>query len=74
VRVQRVAMRLHEPPERFLVTALGRLEFHPAMSFPAAGGSYRYATKGLELVESRATAGGVTIHVHRPTGRPQYST
>jgi dihydrofolate reductase len=28
----------------------------------------------LELVESRATAGGVTIQVYRPTGRPQYAT
>jgi dihydrofolate reductase len=27
----------------------------------------------LELVESRATSGGVTIQVYRPTGRPQYS-
>jgi dihydrofolate reductase len=28
----------------------------------------------LELVESRATPGGVTIQVYRPTGRPQYAT
>ena len=28
----------------------------------------------LELVESRATASGVTIQVYRPTGRPQYGT
>jgi dihydrofolate reductase len=28
----------------------------------------------LELVESRATASGVTIQVYRPTGRPQYAT
>ena len=28
----------------------------------------------LELVDSRATASGVTIHVYRPTGRPQYAT
>src|SRR5688572_8396313 len=28
----------------------------------------------LQLVESRATAGGVTIQVYRPTGRPQYAT
>jgi dihydrofolate reductase len=28
----------------------------------------------LELVESRATPGGVTIQVYRPTGRPQYTT
>jgi dihydrofolate reductase len=27
----------------------------------------------LELVESRATSGGVTIHVYRPAGRPQYT-
>jgi dihydrofolate reductase len=27
----------------------------------------------LELVESRATPGGVTIQVYRPTGRPQYA-
>ena len=26
----------------------------------------------LELVESRATANGVTIQVYRPAGRPQY--
>jgi dihydrofolate reductase len=26
----------------------------------------------LDLVESRATSGGVTIQVYRPTGRPQY--
>ncbi|HTE49681.1 MAG TPA: dihydrofolate reductase family protein [Kofleriaceae bacterium] len=28
----------------------------------------------LELVESQATPGGVTIQVYRPTGRPQYGT
>ena len=28
----------------------------------------------LELVDSRATPKGVTIHVYRPTGRPQYAT
>jgi dihydrofolate reductase len=28
----------------------------------------------LDLVESRATIGGVTIQVYRPTGRPQYAT
>jgi dihydrofolate reductase len=28
----------------------------------------------LELVESRATSGGVTIQVYRPGGRPQYAT
>jgi dihydrofolate reductase len=27
--------------------------------------------KALELVQSRATPGGVTIQVYRPTGRPQ---
>jgi dihydrofolate reductase len=27
----------------------------------------------LELVESRATPGGVTIQVYRPAGRPQYA-
>jgi len=28
----------------------------------------------LDLVESRATSGGVTIQVYRPTGRPEYAT
>ena len=28
----------------------------------------------LELVESRATANGVTIQVYRTAGRPQYAT
>jgi dihydrofolate reductase len=28
----------------------------------------------LELVDSRATAEGITIQVYRPTGRPQYAT
>lgn len=28
----------------------------------------------LDLVESQATANGVTIQVYRPTGRPQYAT
>jgi len=28
----------------------------------------------LDLVDSRATPGGVTIQVYRPTGRPQYAT
>jgi dihydrofolate reductase len=28
----------------------------------------------LELVDSRATPGGVTIQVYRPSGRPQYAT
>jgi dihydrofolate reductase len=30
--------------------------------------------RALELVDSRATSGGVTIHVYRPTGRPRYAT
>jgi dihydrofolate reductase len=30
--------------------------------------------RALELVESRATPGGVTIQVYRPIGRPQYAT
>jgi len=29
--------------------------------------------RALELVESRPTSSGVTIHVYRPTGRPQYA-
>jgi dihydrofolate reductase len=37
--------------------------------FPATG-----LDTALELVESRATAGGVTIQVYRPTGRPRYAT
>jgi dihydrofolate reductase len=37
--------------------------------FPATG-----RDRALELVDSRATAGGVTIQVYRPTGRPQYAT
>ena len=37
--------------------------------FPATG-----PDTALELVESRATPGGVTIQVYRPTGRPQYAT
>ena len=28
----------------------------------------------LDLVESRSTTTGITIHVYRPTGRPQYAT
>ena len=28
----------------------------------------------LELVDSQSTKSGVTIHVYRPTGRPQYAT
>jgi dihydrofolate reductase len=30
--------------------------------------------RALDLVESRATPGGVTIQVYRPAGRPQYAT
>jgi dihydrofolate reductase len=37
--------------------------------FPDAG-----PDTALELVESRATGGGVTIQVYRPAGRPQYAT
>jgi dihydrofolate reductase len=37
--------------------------------FPAAG-----PDMALELVDSRATPSGVTIHVYRPAGRPQYAT
>lgn len=37
--------------------------------FPDAG-----PDTALDLVDSRATAGGVTIHVYRPSGRPQYAT
>ena len=37
--------------------------------FPADG-----PDAALELAESRATRGGVTIQVYRPTGRPQYAT
>ena len=37
--------------------------------FPATG-----PDTALELLDSRATAGGVTIQVYRPTGRPQYAT
>jgi dihydrofolate reductase len=36
--------------------------------FPATGPDI-----ALELVESRATPGGVTIQVYRPAGRPQYA-
>jgi dihydrofolate reductase len=36
--------------------------------FPATG-----PDAALELVDSRSTPGGVTIHVYRPTGRPQYA-
>ena len=36
--------------------------------FPATG-----PDMALELVDSRATSGGVTIQVYRPTGRPQYA-
>jgi dihydrofolate reductase len=37
--------------------------------FPATG-----PDTALELVDSRATGGGVTIQVYRPAGRPQYAT
>jgi dihydrofolate reductase len=37
--------------------------------FPATG-----PDTALELVDSRATPGGVTIQVYRPSGRPQYAT
>ena len=37
--------------------------------FPAAG-----PDTALDLVDSRATPGGVTIQVYRPAGRPQYAT
>ena len=37
--------------------------------FPATG-----PDTALELVDSRATPGGVTIQLYRPTGRPQYAT
>jgi dihydrofolate reductase len=37
--------------------------------FPASG-----PDTALELVDSRATRGGVTIQVYRLTGRPQYAT
>ena len=37
--------------------------------FPDAG-----PDRALDLVDSRATAKGITIQVYRPTGRPQYAT
>jgi dihydrofolate reductase len=37
--------------------------------FPATG-----PDTALDLVDSRATLGGVTIQIYRPTGRPQYAT
>ena len=37
--------------------------------FPDAG-----PDTALDLVDSRATPGGVTIQVYRPNGRPQYAT
>jgi dihydrofolate reductase len=37
--------------------------------FPDAG-----PDTALDLVSSRATAGGVTVQVYRPAGRPQYAT
>ena len=36
--------------------------------FPASG-----PDAALELVDSRATSGGVTIQVYRPAGRPEYA-
>ena len=36
--------------------------------FPTTG-----ADAALELVDSRATSGGVTIQVYRPSGRPRYA-
>ena len=36
--------------------------------FPDAG-----QDRALELVDSRATSGGVTIQAYRPSGRPQYA-
>ena len=37
--------------------------------FPADG-----PDAALDLVDSRSTPKGITIHVYRPTGRPQYAT
>ena len=37
--------------------------------FPDAGPDI-----ALDLVDSRAFPKGITIHVYRPTGRPQYAT
>ncbi|MPZ71260.1 MAG: dihydrofolate reductase [Actinobacteria bacterium] len=37
--------------------------------FPATG-----PDTALDLLDSRATPGGVTIQVYRPSGRPQYAT
>jgi len=37
--------------------------------FPVSG-----PDAALELVDSRATSGGVTIQVYRPSGRPRYAT
>ena len=37
--------------------------------FPATG-----PDTALELLDSRASAGGVTIQVYRPTGRPRYAS
>ena len=33
-----------------------------------------WGKQGPELLESRATGGGVTIQVYRPSGRPNYAT
>jgi hypothetical protein len=40
-----------------------------ARLFPDAGPDL-----ALELVDSRATTGGVTMRVYRTAGRPQYAT
>jgi dihydrofolate reductase len=40
-----------------------------ARLFPDAG-----PDAGLELIDSRATAGGVMLHVYRTRGRPRYAT
>lgn len=34
----------------------------------------RGVATGLTLVDSRTTGSGVTIHVYRPTGRPEFGT
>jgi dihydrofolate reductase len=39
-----------------------------ARLFPAAG-----PDAALDLVDSKVTGGGVTIHVYRPAGRPRYA-
>jgi dihydrofolate reductase len=42
---------------------------HGTRLFPDTG-----PDAALELVDSRATSGGVTIQIYRPTGRPKYAT